>query len=155
MGACGSTGNPKVDRPDSRKLDVKFPWLSEEYGAASLSSKEFPPLTNQEKLERLKNVRLFILDNSVRESTVAQNRGHTFADKFKILDNVKSCKGIHHQLIANFVTKPRVDDLFIKEFNSTPHPEYDGQIYYCFSELFDTVSLILSLYYVLSRCIDY
>jgi hypothetical protein len=43
-------------------------------------------LSNHDKLERLRNLPLFVLDNSVRETMVAQIRGHTVQEKYKLLD---------------------------------------------------------------------
>ena len=41
-----------------------------------------------EKLKQLKELDLFVLDNSLRESTVGQLRGHTIENKWKIYDEV-------------------------------------------------------------------
>ena len=43
------------------------------------------------KYERLKELDLVIMDNSVRESTVGQLRGHTAEDKFKIYEEARKC----------------------------------------------------------------
>ena len=43
----------------------------------------------EEKCNRLKNLDLFVLDNSIRESTVGQLRGHTLQNKIDILEQVK------------------------------------------------------------------
>ena len=40
---------------------------------------------------RLKDLDLVVLDNSVRESTVGQLRGHTPEDKFKIFEEAERC----------------------------------------------------------------
>ena len=101
-------------------------------------------LTTEEKLSRLRGLKLFILDNSVRESTVAQIRGHTSADKFQILDLIKSCQGIHHQIIATFGTFPRVDDHFCKQLLARGKEDYKEQHFYCFSELRDEVRFSIS-----------
>ena len=37
----------------------------------------------------LKNMELFVLDNSLRESTVGQLRGHTIDNKWKIYEQVR------------------------------------------------------------------
>ena len=42
-----------------------------------------------EKRKRLTNLDLFVLDNSIRESTVGQLRGHTLQNKIDILEQVK------------------------------------------------------------------
>ena len=41
--------------------------------------------------DRLKELDFVVLDNSVRESTVGQLRGHTSEDKFKIFDEATKC----------------------------------------------------------------
>ena len=41
-----------------------------------------------EKLKQLKELDLFVLDNSLRESTVGQLRGHTIENKWKIYNEV-------------------------------------------------------------------
>ena len=41
-----------------------------------------------ERTERLKNLDLFVLDNSMRETTVGQLRGHTLEDKMAIYEEV-------------------------------------------------------------------
>ena len=42
----------------------------------------------KEKRKNLKEMDLFVLDNSLRESTVGQLRGHTIEDKWKIYEQV-------------------------------------------------------------------
>lgn len=92
------------------------------------------------KLERLKSIDLFVLDNSIRETTVAQIRGHTLGDKYKIMDQVVFA-GIKHQLIGSFGKYPRVDDVFVKELLGSEEmkKKYTGQSYFTFSEMFDDV----------------
>ena len=41
-----------------------------------------------EEKKALKNMELFVLDNSLRESTVGQLRGHTIDNKWKIYEQV-------------------------------------------------------------------
>ena len=43
---------------------------------------------HNEKLKQLKELDLFVLDNSLRESTVGQLRGHTIENKWKIYNEV-------------------------------------------------------------------
>lgn len=43
---------------------------------------------HNEKLKPLAEMKLFVLDNSLRESTVAQPRGHTLENKWKIYQEV-------------------------------------------------------------------
>ena len=40
------------------------------------------------KMDRLRDLDLFVLDNSIRETTVGQLRGHTLEDKFAIYEEV-------------------------------------------------------------------
>ena len=42
----------------------------------------------REKKKKLKQMELFVLDNSLRESTVGQLRGHTIDNKWKIYEQV-------------------------------------------------------------------
>ena len=42
----------------------------------------------KEKRKSLKEMELFVLDNSLRESTVGQLRGHTIENKWKIYEQV-------------------------------------------------------------------
>ena len=67
-----------------------------------------------EKWRVLQELDLFVLDNSIRESTVGQLRGHTLENKMKIYDEVKSC-GFKNIVVASFSHKPRVDDVFVKK----------------------------------------
>lgn len=71
---------------------------------------------SQKILERteLKDLDLFVLDNSLRESTVGQIRGHTLADKLNIFQEVKRC-GFNHMIVASFSHLPRVEDAFMEE----------------------------------------
>ena len=43
----------------------------------------------KEKRKALKEMELFVLDNSLRESTVGQLRGHTIENKWKIYEQVR------------------------------------------------------------------
>ena len=65
----------------------------------------------EKKRERLRNVDFFILDNSIRESTVGQLRGHTLQNKQKIYKQVKACL-IDSVIVASFSHMTRVDDQF-------------------------------------------
>jgi phosphoenolpyruvate-protein kinase (PTS system EI component) len=56
---------------------------------------KFKKLKQREKLaerkqEILREKKLFVLDNSLRESTVGQLRGHTIENKWKIYEEVKN-----------------------------------------------------------------
>ena len=41
------------------------------------------------KMSRLRDLDLFVLDNSIRETTVGQLRGHTLEDKWAIYEEVR------------------------------------------------------------------
>ena len=69
--------------------------------------------TQAESRKALREVDCFVLDNSLRESTVGQTRGHTFEDKLQIYEEVKKC-GFEHKIVAAFSQRPRVEDLFTK-----------------------------------------
>lgn len=63
------------------------------------------------KRERLRQLDFFILDNSIRESTVGQIRSHTLQNKIDIYRQVKKC-GITSIIVATFSHMTRVDDQF-------------------------------------------
>ena len=60
-------------------------------------------------LERLKELDCFVLDNSIRETTVGQTRGHTLNTKLQILSVIKET-GISEFVIGSFGAKENVDD---------------------------------------------
>ncbi len=47
-----------------------------------------------DKRKKLKHSELFVLDNSLRESTVGQLRGHTLENKWKIYEEVGNNKSV-------------------------------------------------------------
>jgi 6-pyruvoyl-tetrahydropterin synthase len=65
----------------------------------------------EQKRDRLSEMDFFILDNSIRESTVGQLRGHTIENKKAIYQQVKKC-GMHSIIVASFSQMARVDDEF-------------------------------------------
>lgn len=66
------------------------------------------------KREHLRNLDCIVLDNSLRESTVGQLRGHTLENKMKIYQQVKKC-GFKNIIVASFGHMTRVDDVFLAE----------------------------------------
>ena len=66
----------------------------------------------KKKRQALRDLDCFVLDNSVRESTVGQLRGHTLENKMKIFEEVKKC-GFKNIIVAAFSHMTRVDDTFI------------------------------------------
>ena len=85
--------------------------------------------------ERLREVDCFVLDNSIRESTVGQLRGHTIENKWKIYEEVKKC-GIKHIVVAAFSHMTRVDDQFVKELGERGE---DMRTLYSFTEVTEGV----------------
>ena len=84
-----------------------------------------------QKRDRLKNLDFFILDNSIRESTVGQLRSHTLDNKLKIYEQVKAC-GIKDMIVATFAHLTRVDDAFCQYL--LDHGE-DFSHFFSFSEV--------------------
>ena len=70
---------------------VKMGSLPTKFRGLSSLSEEYQKSIEKEmtKYERLKNLDLFVLDNSIRESTVGQTRGHTIEEKWKIYEQRK------------------------------------------------------------------
>ena len=66
------------------------------------------------KQEILRELDCFVLDNSLRESTVGQLKGHTLEDKWKVFKEVKKC-GYQNIVVAAFSDEERVDDEFVKQ----------------------------------------
>ena len=53
------------------------------------------------KRKRLKDLDVIVLDNSIRESTVGQLRGHTLENKWKIFDEVVRIKTLNRSSMRN------------------------------------------------------
>ena len=88
-----------------------------------------------EKRERLKNLDFFVLDNSIRESTVGQLRSHTLENKLAIFEQVKKV-GIKDIIVASFSHMTRVDDDFVQYLKDN---NYDFSHFYSFSEVTEGV----------------
>jgi hypothetical protein len=82
------------------------------------------------KRETLRNLDLFVLDNSLRESTVGQIRAHTLENKWAILEEVKKC-GYENIIVGSFSHVPRVDDKFVSQLSQK---EPDMSKFFAFSE---------------------
>ena len=67
-----------------------------------------------EKYKTLRDLDLFVLDNTIRESTVGQLRGHTIENKWKIYEEIKQC-GFGNYIVASFNHMTRVDDVFLRQ----------------------------------------
>ena len=86
-----------------------------------------------QKRDRLENLDLFCLDNSIRESTVGQIRSHTLKNKIDIFNEVKKC-GMKDIIVASFAHMTRVDDDFVEYLRATGE---DFSRLYSFSEVSD------------------
>jgi Ca2+-binding EF-hand superfamily protein len=83
----------------------------------------------------LRDLDCFVLDNSIRESTVGQLRGHTLENKWKIFNEVKKC-GIEHVIVAAFSHMTRVDDEFIRQLGERGE---DLSTLYAFTEVTESI----------------
>ena len=68
----------------------------------------------EKKIERLRNLDLFVLDNTMRETTVGSLRGHTLENKKLIYEEVKKCR-FQYFVIESFSQENRVGDVLLKE----------------------------------------
>ena len=100
--------------------------------------KEVDDSIKQEKSKRarLKDLDLIVLDNSIRESTVGQLRGHTLENKWKIYNEVKKC-GFKFIIVAAFSHMTRVDDKFISELVANGE---DVSNLFAFTEVIEAVN---------------
>lgn len=90
------------------------------------------------EVRKLRKVPFLVMDNSLRESTVAALAGHTPDDKWEILKHVEACGFKHIILGAMSSTAYRVDDLFAQQVRDSPDFEakYKG-VFYAFTEVSD------------------
>ena len=97
------------------------------------------PGINHAKRAYLRDMKVFVLDNSLRESTVAQPKGHTLDDKAKILEQIKSV-GFTDIIVAAFGGKDdrRVDDAFCEKLDTYFSDSSSSISTYAFSEIWDT-----------------
>ena len=86
-------------------------------------------------MDTLKQLDLFVLDNSIRESAVGQLRGHTLEDKIKIYQEVKKC-AFTWMLVASLSHTLRVDDDFCQWL--IDHDE-DRSRLYAFAEISESL----------------
>ena len=83
----------------------------------------------------LKELDCFVLDNSLRESTFGQLRGHTLQDKWKIFNEIKECE-FEHIVVAALLDEGRVDDEFVRELVESGE---DMSKLFTFVDFFDEV----------------
>ena len=80
---------------------------------------------------RLADLDLYILDNSIRESTVGQPLCHTLQDKINIYKEIKKV-GIKDMMVASFSHHHQVDDDFIQYLRDIKE---DFSNFFAFSEI--------------------
>jgi len=68
----------------------------------------------EKQLDVLRNLDLFVLDNSIRESSVGALSGHTLENKWAIYNEVKKL-GFNEKIVASFSNMTRVDDEFVQQ----------------------------------------
>jgi len=100
------------------------------------AKEQYMRLNNEIKprFEKLKNIDLFVIDNSIRESTVGALRGHTLENKYSILNETKEL-GFQHNIVGAFSHLRRVDDEFITHLIKSGE---DMTNKYAFSEFYDS-----------------
>ena len=87
------------------------------------------------KIERLKTMDVFVLDNSLRETSVCQIRGHSLEDKDAILASLNET-GINDIIVASFCDMKAVDDVWLDGLRK------EGKMqarFYAFSEMWQDV----------------
>ncbi|XP_028401606.1 uncharacterized protein LOC114524657 [Dendronephthya gigantea] len=87
------------------------------------------------KRKRLRESELFVLDNSLRESTVLQLRPQTLENKWKIYEEVKKV-GFQHIIVASFAHKTRIADEFCISLKEAGE---DFSKFYAFSEFVESI----------------
>lgn len=102
---------------------------------SSSSSTQKKSWVNTSKRMRLQDMKVFVLDNSLRESTVGQSVGHSIQDKFEVLDATTKC-GFNHCIVGAFGVSRRVDDLFASQLQEKMHQEEQPASFYAFSEVY-------------------
>jgi len=86
------------------------------------------------KRKTLQELDLFVLDNSLRETTVGQLRGHTIENKWAIYKEVKRI-GFKHIIVGSFSHMTRVGETFIRQLKEAGE---DTELMYSFTELVET-----------------
>ena len=78
---------------------------------------------NAQKRERLKTMKVLILDNSQREPSVASVWGHTLEDKLEI-DGIVRGLGFRHVVAGVPTDAGTVDDLFCQQLSDAPYTSW-------------------------------
>jgi len=101
---------------------------------------------NHDKRTRLREMNVFVLDNSLRESTVAQTAGHTLHNKIEILDEIKKC-GFDNLLVGAFggmlEKDRRVDDAFCENLGDHLNRADMADAWnYAFTDISDNMTIV-------------
>lgn len=86
-------------------------------------------------LRNLRECECFVLDNSLRETTVASIFGHTIQGKYRILEAIRKA-GMKHIILGAFGPTRRVDEGFIMSLCDKKQLR-DDEHYWAFSEFKD------------------
>jgi len=122
MGSHGSRHKARISRDDTDNASFSRD--------VTEGMSDFSP-----KLERLKNMEVFILDNTMRETTVAALKAHTVENKRAIYEEIKKC-GFKYFIVESFNSQTRIGDLFLEELIN--HGE-DLTNAFAFSELWENL----------------
>lgn len=87
----------------------------------------------QNTRKRLATLDLYVLDNSIRETTVGQPLCHTLRDKINIYNEVKKI-GIKDMIVGSFSHHHQVDDDFV-QYLRDENVDFSG--FFAFSEIAD------------------
>jgi len=107
------------------------------YGEAELDSlepKDFQIRRTCPKVRRLTETKPFVLDVSLRETTVGQTRPITPLDRLNILTEVRRC-GLTEIAVGDFASRSESDESFLQLCKDS-NVSFDG--FWAFSELCDT-----------------
>ena len=88
-----------------------------------------------DRYQILRELDVFVLDNSLRESAVGQLRGHTVKCKWDVYKEVKKC-GFKNIIVASFSHMTQVDDMFVMELIEAGE-NVDGL--FAFSEITESI----------------
>ncbi len=87
-------------------------------------------------INKLTKLDIFVLDNSLRETTVGQLKGHVLTDKIKIFNALQNL-GYTDFIVATFTEIKTVDDEIASHISNTE--KMNKCHFYCFSELYDHI----------------
>ena len=98
------------------------------------SNKDLQAALSKDKEERLKNLDIFVLDNSLRETAVAAIKGQVSTDKDRILESLANT-GLNDIIVAAFGELRRPEDVWLQEKSEKNQIENN---WWAFSEMQDT-----------------